>query len=348
MHKIKELIKQLSDDARGVEAVLELPIQELTDLSNRLSLFDTIIAATDLEISLNTLRESQTDEYNRIVLEEKKREDQNGIVIKSRLGVTRVGITVINVNVEEGIIKSGRIIREDSLDTPLVGGRVVGGEISGGHTLMNNIIKVDVIVMVIENGTVTAGTLVGSEVNVKGATITGGTLIETVEILRDVITEQILQEGTLLVQLFDENGDSLFKNIRLGLVDKVRGLNAIGINTAYNASLELQEGIRLISKHNLDKVPDLSEKISSIRGNLLKYNKVTQSEDPQFQYISKSKESYILEILEDKSTSLSTKRHYAIAKDKSGVVVMTGPVSYSSDVTILLNEIKFRLDNQLA
>lgn len=41
-------------------------------------------------------------------------------------------------------------------------------------------------------------------------------------------------------------------------------------------------------------------------------------------------------------------KRYAQAKDKNGVVILRGPSSFSSDTKILLDELKFRLDNQLA
>ena len=40
-------------------------------------------------------------------------------------------------------------------------------------------------------------------------------------------------------------------------------------------------------------------------------------------------------------------RRYAQAKDSRGVVILRGPSSFSADTQILLDELKFRLDNQL-
>jgi len=52
-------------------------------------------------------------------------------------------------------------------------------------------------------------------------------------------------------------------------------------------------------------------------------------------------------VTQTEGESIAPKR-YAIAKDSIGVVVLRGTASFSSDTAILLDELKFRLDNQLA
>jgi hypothetical protein len=56
---------------------------------------------------------------------------------------------------------------------------------------------------------------------------------------------------------------------------------------------------------------------------------------------------YKLVIVDDPNSPKIAPRRYAIAKDKSGVIVLYGPSSFSSDTKVLLDEIKFRIDNQL-
>lgn len=56
---------------------------------------------------------------------------------------------------------------------------------------------------------------------------------------------------------------------------------------------------------------------------------------------------YRLEIIQDPESPAIAPRRYAVAKDKIGVIVLYGPPSFSSDVQVLLDEIKFRIDNQL-
>lgn len=56
---------------------------------------------------------------------------------------------------------------------------------------------------------------------------------------------------------------------------------------------------------------------------------------------------YTLEIVQDPNSPAIAPKRYAIAKDKTGIIVIYGPSSFSSDTQVLLDEIKFRIDNQL-
>lgn len=56
---------------------------------------------------------------------------------------------------------------------------------------------------------------------------------------------------------------------------------------------------------------------------------------------------YKLEIIQDPNSPKIAPKRYAIAKDKAGVIVLYGPSSFSSDTQVLLDEVKFRIDNQL-
>ena len=65
--------------------------------------------------------------------------------------------------------------------------------------------------------------------------------------------------------------------------------------------------------------------------------------DPNYLY-----KDYVLEIIEDPNSPKIAPRRYAIAKNKRGVVVIRGPVSFSSSTQVLLDEIKFQIDKQLS
>lgn len=64
--------------------------------------------------------------------------------------------------------------------------------------------------------------------------------------------------------------------------------------------------------------------------------------DPDYYY-----KGYELAIVEDPNSPKIAPKRYAIAKDKVGIIVLYGPSSFSSDTKVLLDEIKFRIDNQL-
>jgi hypothetical protein len=65
---------------------------------------------------------------------------------------------------------------------------------------------------------------------------------------------------------------------------------------------------------------------------------------PNSDYLYKG---YKLEIVQDPNSPKIAPKRYAIAKDKAGIIVLYGPSSFSSDTQVLLDEVKFRIDNQL-
>lgn len=68
----------------------------------------------------------------------------------------------------------------------------------------------------------------------------------------------------------------------------------------------------------------------------------TGAPDPDYFY-----KGYELAIQDDPNSPSIAPRRYAVAKDKVGIIVLYGPSSFSSDTKVLLDEIKFRIDNQL-
>lgn len=56
---------------------------------------------------------------------------------------------------------------------------------------------------------------------------------------------------------------------------------------------------------------------------------------------------YKLEIIQDPNSPEIAPRRFAIAKDRRGIIVLQGQPSFSSSTQVLLEEIKFRIDNQL-
>jgi len=65
---------------------------------------------------------------------------------------------------------------------------------------------------------------------------------------------------------------------------------------------------------------------------------------PDANYLYKG---YTLSIIQDPNSPKIAPKRYAIAKDKEGITVMIGESSFSANTQVLLDEIKFRIDNQL-
>lgn len=70
-------------------------------------------------------------------------------------------------------------------------------------------------------------------------------------------------------------------------------------------------------------------------------NLITGEVDPRFLY-----GGYKLEIIQDPNSPKIAPRRYAIAKDRRGIIVLRGESSFSSSTDVLLDELKFRIDNQ--
>jgi len=56
--------------------------------------------------------------------------------------------------------------------------------------------------------------------------------------------------------------------------------------------------------------------------------------------------NYTLSIIQDPDSPKIAPRRYAVAKDKNGTIRLRGDSSFSSDTQVLLDELKFEIDNQ--
>lgn len=65
--------------------------------------------------------------------------------------------------------------------------------------------------------------------------------------------------------------------------------------------------------------------------------------DSRYEY-----KGFKLEVVEDLNSPSVAPRRFAIAKDRRGIVVLKGQPSFSSSIDVLLDEIKFRIDNRLS
>lgn len=65
------------------------------------------------------------------------------------------------------------------------------------------------------------------------------------------------------------------------------------------------------------------------------------------QYRSTSGKQYTLKIIKDPNSPDIAPKRQAIAQDFRGITVLTGPSSFASDPQVLIEELKFRIENQL-
>ena len=106
------------------------------------------------------------------------------------------------------------------------------------------------------------------------------------------------------------------------------------------------DSTNLVSRDSEGDIPadilqELSKDLKSISGDLIT-KEVETREDPDLTY-----KGYILQIRRTPETPVLAPRHFAVAL-KDGKVQLKGPNSFSSSKKVLLEEIKFRIDNQLS
>lgn len=97
----------------------------------------------------------------------------------------------------------------------------------------------------------------------------------------------------------------------------------------------------------VDKLPqaqkaEVLSAIDNLPSNLGITTMSTDSSGTKFFY-----KSYTITIQEDKNSPGFAKKRFAQVENKNGVVLMRGPSSFSSSTRILIDEIKFRINNQL-
>ena len=76
----------------------------------------------------------------------------------------------------------------------------------------------------------------------------------------------------------------------------------------------------------------------------------TQNTDPALSglsYIARNGNTYNISIITDRESSEIAPQRRAIAKDFRGIIVLKGPLSFASSEQVLIDELKFRIDNQL-
>jgi hypothetical protein len=121
-----------------------------------------------------------------------------------------------------------------------------------------------------------------------------------------------------------------------------------------------KEGILSIVSTTSQTISELKNRITAIDISIAKCsiqsgesqsiaNTVQENRDPVLE-LEQSKyyyKGYKLEIIQDLNSPKVAPRRFAIAKDKRGIIVLKGQPSFSSSTDVLLDEIKFRIDNQL-
>lgn len=108
----------------------------------------------------------------------------------------------------------------------------------------------------------------------------------------------------------------------------------------------LSDGLNKLQDSNIGD--DTKKTIEKLLNTINDSKQDENGEDLDYNYLAENGIKYILEIQKDPNSPAIAPKRFAVAKTiDEGVTVLKGQSSFSSDVNVLLDEVKFRLDNQL-
>jgi len=116
-------------------------------------------------------------------------------------------------------------------------------------------------------------------------------------------------------------------------------------NAFSKSSNTIIDGLRKLTDGNIDR--DTKGLIKSFLDTLKQEDGSKTGQDGEYYHRGPNGDLYKLEIVADIDSPSIAPRRFAVAKDTSDVIVLRGPKSFSSSTQVLLDEIKFRIDNQL-
>jgi hypothetical protein len=118
-------------------------------------------------------------------------------------------------------------------------------------------------------------------------------------------------------------------------------------NNAINSSVNsLLDGLRKLNDSNINK--DTKDIIRGLLDNFKDIGKGDRQGDSKFFHTGPNGIVYELQIKKDPTAPPIAPRRFAVAIDPNGAEMFKGPKSFASQVEVLLEEIKFRIDNQLS
>ena len=155
-------------------------------------------------------------------------------------------------------------------------------------------------------------------------------------------------------------------SIPIGVQNRYADLLRVSCKIVENLSSDVQ-AIRGLANLTFSKIDPLLEKLKSIDIKLASCVEQMNEEDrnrilatinnlPSNLALAKggdeknnvfSYKNYTIKIVEDPNSPNFAKKRFAQVENISGVVLMKGPSSFSSSTRVLIDEIKFRINNQL-
>ena len=166
--------------------------------------------------------------------------------------------------------------------------------------------------------------------------------------------------------IIDSNGDYLFTSITPFMIGEysingdgelterpLKGRDSQFYSSTGNFELDvnntvqiLDETVRKVNDSNID--PKIKEDLRQLLNTFVKEEELTSDKLAENFHRGPDGTIYKLEIKTDPDSPPIAQRRFAVALDEENVVVLRGAKSFSSSTQVLLDEIKFRIDNQLS
>ena len=315
MHMLKELIRQIDELIESIEAVLETPALALSSLKRNLGAADSACKSCEIEAALK----AQLDNGNLTQkdLDDLGLTDDDGDMIFSNLGPQLLAGTS-----NQGLTNSTKDSLKSTSDKNRKGKWTVGSKDGDGDGTDGDGTGIG------GDGTGTGGD--GADGTGTGKNLTAGRKYFKGDILKYQNIEYIcLKDHTARTLPPDED-----KEYWSSLDDAFASSNKTII-----------DGLRKLTDGDIDK--DTKKLIKDFLASLKQEDGSKTSKDSRYYHRGPNGDLYLLEIIADPDSPSIAPRHFAVAKDTSDVIVMRGPKSFSSSTDVLLDEIKFRIDNQL-
>lgn len=180
-------------------------------------------------------------------------------------------------------------------------------------------------------------------------------------LLRREVNEGRLREQTLRdLNIINDRGEYVFSNVGANLFDTLDFDRAGNVreNNKFTENKVDKEKVQKDSEDNflnaltkLDASSEISDEIKETLKSVLDSVVTTEDRDVEessdLNYTASNGVVYTLAIEIDPTSPSIAPRRFAVARTPRGGIALKGPKSFSSSTKILLDELKFRLDNQL-
>lgn len=338
MHLIKELIKQIKEIVICIDAVMEIPTMATGTMKGNLSRADNALKACEVELALKKELEKGTisqDELAAAGLLEDEQADEP-VTIFSTLGpklLNQNSSKDLDSTSSDGLPNTNQKDKElkekDQIDP--ITGRPISGD---SDNLANSQVSNDKL-------TGNDALFANGKADLSDSRFRGKWQ-EGVEYFED---DKVTKDKQLYVSLKNHISTSADDPNASETGPPPIGPWKTPEQVEKDALNALNNGLQGLENSNLpDSVKDT---LKGLLDNLVMPQEKDRKADGRFFHTGPNGIQYTLEIVPDPDSPSIAPRRFAVARDPQNVIVMRGAKSFSSSVDVLLDEIKFRIDNQL-